>query len=45
MPEEREKKEKAREETKKKRKKAEVYNVEPAEPPVKGPTGEKIFKS
>jgi hypothetical protein len=45
MPEKREEKKKEPEEKKKRRKKADVYNVEPAEPPVKGPTGEKIFKT
>ena len=36
--------EKNKEEKKKRRRKKGVYNVEPAEEPVKGPTGEDIFR-
>ncbi len=42
MPEKHEKKE--QEDKKKKRKNTQVYNVEPAEKPVEGPTGNKTFE-
>jgi len=42
MPEKHEKKE--TDARKKKRKNNQVYNVEPAEKPVEGPTGHKTFK-
>ena len=36
--------EEKKEEKKKRRRKKGIYNVEPAEEPVKGPTGEDIFR-